>query len=149
MSDRFSLAARAYLAYGIVYWVGGLYLLWHGVGVMGSSGGRGGSSLVFWAMVGLIPLLVIPYLLHAPRAWFERWVLCRRDFARVVALFLAFRAYKVGQVAAAPHGASVPAPWGGSLSFQIGAAIFLLVTLGALIFVGRAAWTPERAFPDA
>ena len=148
MSDRaerrFALAARAYLVYGIVYWLGGLYLLWHGVGVMGSAGGRGGGSLVFWALVGLAPLLVIPYLLHARRRPFERWILSRRDFARVVALFLAFRAYKVAQVAASPHGASVPAPWGGSVSFRVGAVIFLMVTLGALVFAARAAWAAEE-----
>ena len=147
MSDRYHLAARAYLVYGIVYWIGGLYLLWHGVGVMGAASGRGSGSgsLVFWALVGLVPLLVIPYLLHAPRAWFERWIFCRRDFARVVALFLAFRAYKVGQVAASAHGASVPAPWGDTVSFQIGAVVFLVVTLGALILIARAAWGREQA----
>ena len=141
MSDRFPLAARAYLVYGIVYWIGGLYLLWHGVGVMGSASGRGSGSVVFWALLGLVPLLVIPYLLHARRPWFERWILSRRDFARVVALFLAFRAYKVAQVAASSHSASVPAPWGDGISFRIGAAVFLIVTLGALILIARAAWT--------
>lgn len=144
MSDRFQLAAGAYLVYGIVYWIGGLYLLWHGVGVMGSASDRGRTSLVFWALLGLVPLLLIPYLLHARRAWFERWILSRRDFARIVALFLVFRAYKVGQVAASPYGASVPAPWGDSVSFRIGAVVFLVVTVGALILVARAAWTGEE-----
>jgi hypothetical protein len=143
VSDRFHLAARAYLVYGIVYWIGGIYLLWHGVGVMGSTSGRGGGALVFWALLGLVPLLLIPYLLHARRAWFERWILSRRDFARIVAVFLAFRAYSVGRVAASPHGASVPAPWGDSVSFQVGAAFFLIVTIGALILVARAAWSGD------
>jgi hypothetical protein len=141
---RFRLAARAYLAYGIAYWIGGLYLLWHGVGAMGAAEGRGSGSLVFWALAGLVPLVTIPYLLHAPRAWFDRWVLSRRDFARVVAVLLAFRAYKVGQVALGDHGASVPAPWGGALSFRTGAAIFLVVTLAALAAIARAAWAGER-----
>jgi hypothetical protein len=111
---------------------------------MGSSSGRGSSALVFWALLGLVPLLLIPYLLHVRRAWFERWVLTRRDFARIVALFLAFRAYSVGRVAASSHGASVPAPWGDGISFQVGAAFFLIVTLGALILVARAAWRADE-----
>ena len=74
----------------VVYYLGGLYLLSQGVGVMGSTGGRRGSTLLFWALVGLVPLLGVPYLLRAPRRWFERWILSRRDFARVVAAFLAF-----------------------------------------------------------
>ena len=145
MTDRrFRHAALAYLAYGLVYYVGGLYLVSQGVGVMGSMDGRRGSSLAFWAAAGLVPLLVVPFLLHARRTWFERWVLSRRDFARVVALFLAFRAFKVAQVAFADHGASVTAPWGGVVSFRTGAALFLVVTLAALAAIVRAAWATER-----
>jgi hypothetical protein len=144
LQARFRLAARAYLLYGIVYWVGGLYLLWHGVGVMGGPDARRGSTLAFWAIAGLVPMLVIPYLLAARRRWFERWVLSRRDFARVVALLLAFRAWKVAGVAV-HEGAAVPAPWGGAVSFQAGAAVFLIVTVAALIAVARAAWAREPA----
>jgi hypothetical protein len=142
---RFQRAARAYLVYGIFYYVGGLYMLWHGVGVVGSMEGRRLSALAFWALAGLVPMLVIPYLIARPRAPFERWILTRRDFTRVVALFLAFRAYKVGQVITHHHGGSVPAPWGGSITFQAGAVVFTLVTLGALVFVAWAGWGPERA----
>ena len=35
MTDRFRLAAHAYRTYGVVYWIGGFYLIWHGVGVRG------------------------------------------------------------------------------------------------------------------
>jgi hypothetical protein len=146
---RFHLAARAYLLYGIVYWVGGLYLLWHGVGVMGGTEGRGGRGMAFWAIAGLVPLLVIPYLLAARRRWFERWVLSRRDFARVLAAFLAFRAYAVGRVATGHGGATIEAPWGGTVSFQAGAAVFLIVTVAALAAVARAGWARERAGSEA
>jgi len=137
---RYRTAARGYFAYGIVYYVGGLYLLWHGVGVMGAMEGRRASTLAFWALAGLVPLLGVPYLLRARRWWFERWVFTRRDFARVVAVFLAFRAWRVAQVVHHHHGASVPAPWGGTITFQVGAAIFLIITVGALATVLRAAW---------
>ena len=143
MTDvRFRAAAGAYLLYGAVYYVGGLYLVSQGVGVMGgSSGGRGG--LLFWAITGLVPFLGIPWLLHSRRPGFERWVLSRRDFARLVTVLLAFRAYKVGQVAFRPETASVAAPWGGAVTFQIGAAVFLVVTLFALLMLARAAWARE------
>ena len=46
--DPFHAAAFAYLGYGVVYWVGGLYLISQGVGVAGGqtrgATGRTGSS---------------------------------------------------------------------------------------------------------
>ena len=142
---RFRDAARAYLIYGIVYYVGGLYMLWHGVGVAGSMEGRRINALAFWAIAGLVPMLGIPYLLARPRAAFERWVLSRRDFTRIVALFLLFRSYKVGQVILDHHGGSVPAPWGGTITFQVGAVVFTLITLYALVMMIRAGWGSEPA----
>ena len=145
LDRRFRAAARGYLVYGVVYYVGGLYMLWHGVGVAGSMEGRRTSALLFWAVAGLVPMLGIPYLIVRPRALFERWILTRRDFTRIVALFLLFRAYKVGHVVLHHHGGSVPAPWGGSITFQVGAAVFTVVTLYALVMVARAAWASEPA----
>lgn len=144
--DRFRLAARAYFAYGVVYLVGGLYLVAHGVGVAGAElPGARATAVVRWTLVGLIPLVVIPFLLRRPRAWFERWVLSRRDFARLVAAFMAVRAVAVLRVALRPETASVPAPWGGDIGFRTGAAVFFVVTVAALALVVRAAW----AAPDA
>jgi hypothetical protein len=140
---RYRIAARGYFVYGLVYYVGGLYLLSQGVGVMGAMDGRRTSTLVFWALAGFVPLLGVPYLLSARRAWFERWIFSRRDFARVVAFFLTFRAWKVAQVALQHQGGSAPAPWGGTVSFQVGAAVFLIVTVAALAAVTRAAWTRD------
>jgi hypothetical protein len=139
--DRYRVAALAYLAYGAVYLVGGLYLISQGVGVAG--GRSGGASMLGWGSVGLIPLLLIPLLLWRPWSWLGGWV-SRRTFAWLVAILLAVRAIKVGQVAV-HGGASVPAPWGGVISFQVGAGVFLLVTLVALAFVVRAAWAREPA----
>jgi hypothetical protein len=138
--DPFRAAAWAYLVYGLVYWVGGLYLLSQGVGVAGGRAGGGtGASLVTWGLLGLIPLVVVPWLLSRPWSWLGGW-LSRRAFAWLVALLLALRAWKVGQVAAR-GGGSVAAPWGGEVTFQAGALVFLAATLVALAFVLRAAWT--------
>ena len=138
VDDRFRRAARAYFAYGVVYWVGGTYLVWHGVGV------RGAVGAVTWMVAGALVVVLVPFLLRRPRGWFERVILCRRDFARVLALFMAFRAFKVGQVALRGEGAAVSAPWGGVVTFQAGAVLFFLVTVTALVFVALAAWGGER-----
>ena len=142
--ERFRTAARTYFVYAVFYELGGVYLVSQGVGVPAGAGARG--RLIYtlvWAVVGLVPMLGVPYLLRRPRAWFERWVLGRRDFARVLAAFMAYRAFKVAHVAFRAQTAVVAAPWGGELTFRTGAAVFLVVTLIALVFIARAAWHAE------
>jgi hypothetical protein len=138
--DRFRDAARAYFVYGVVYWVGGVYLALNGVGVRGSMA----SSGVVWIVLGLVFVIAIPYLLRRPRAWFQRWVLGRRDFARVLTLLMAVRAWQVLRVALRPETATVAAPWGGEITFRAGAAVFFAVTVVALLFVAVAAWTADE-----
>ena len=136
--DPFHAAAFAYLGYGVVYWVGGLYLISQGVGVAGGqTRGATGASMVTWGMLGLIPLLVVPLLLGRPWSWWGGWV-SRRTFAWLVAGLLAVRAVKVGSVVVR-GGAAVAAPWGGEITFQAGAALFFVVTVAALLFIVRAA----------
>jgi hypothetical protein len=138
--DRFRDAARAYLVYGIVYWIGGVYLALHGVGVRGAMAPAG----VSWIVLGLVFVIAIPYLLRRPRAWFERWVLGRRDFARILTLLMAVRAWHVLRVVLRPETASVEAPWDGEITFRAGAAVFFVVTLVALLFVAVAAWSSDQ-----
>jgi hypothetical protein len=140
--DAFRLAARAYLVYGVVYWLGGFYLVTQGVGVRG---GRVLQAGIVWIVLGLVLVVVIPYLLAARRAWFERWILSRRDFARVLAAFMTLRAWHVAKVALRPETASVAAPWGGEVTFRVGAIVFLIVTVAALVVIARAAWAKEAA----
>jgi len=137
MADPFHLAARAYFLYGVIYLLGGIYLLANGVGVRGS---RVGATME-WALLGLIILLGIPYLLRRPRRWFERWVLSRRDFARVIAVLMLVRAWKVLMVAIRPETATIATPWGTDVTFRLGAIVFFVVTVVALFFVARAAWS--------
>jgi hypothetical protein len=140
--DPFRLAARAYLVYGVIYWLGGLYLATQGVGVRGDRMMQPG---VAWILLGLVLVGAIPYLLAQRRAWFERWILSRRDFARVLTAFMAVRAWYVLRVALRPDTGSVAAPWGGEVTFRAGAIVFLIVTVAALVLVGRAAWAREAA----
>ncbi len=142
MRNRFDVAARAYLTYGVIYWIGGVYLAAHGIGVRGERMMQPG---VVWIVLGLVFVVAIPYLLARRRAWFERWVLSRRDFARVLTLFMALRAWHVLKVVLRPETATVSAPWGGEVTFRAGALVFLLVTVMALLLIGRAAWAEETA----
>ena len=41
--------------------------------------------------------------------------------------------------------AAVSAPWGGEITLRAGAIVFLLVTVIALLLIGRAAWAEEAA----
>jgi hypothetical protein len=141
--DPSRAAALAYLVYGVFYWVGGLYLLSQGVGVAGGrTAGATGASMLTWGALGLVPLVVIPLLLWRPWSWLGG-VVSRRSFAWLVAIFLALRAFKVGEVAVR-GGGEVGAPWGGTVTFQAGATVFLAVTLVALAFMVRAGWSGRR-----
>lgn len=143
-ADHFHAAAIGYFVYGVVYWVGGMYLLSQGVGVAGGrTGGGTGASMLTWGLVGLAPLVGIPLLLWRAWSWLGGWV-SRRSFAWLLALLLALRAWKVGQVAVR-GGATVSAPWGDEISFRLGAAVFFVVTALALVLVARAAWPPRPA----
>jgi hypothetical protein len=136
--DPYRAAALAYMIYGLVYLLGGLYLISQGIGVMGgATGGATTRTMLRWGLIGLIPLIVIPRLLSRPWSMLGGLV-SRRMFAWLVAGLLALRAFKVGEVGWR-GGAAVPAPWGGEITFQAGAIVFLVVTLIALAFVVRAA----------
>ena len=65
--NSFRLAARAYLLYGVIYWLGGVYLATQGVGVRGERMMQAG---VAWVVLGLVFVVAIPYLLAGRRAWF-------------------------------------------------------------------------------
>jgi hypothetical protein len=97
-----------------------------------------------WIILGLIFVAGIPYVLWRRRRWFERWILGRRDFARVLTVLMVVRAWHVLRVVLRPETASVAAPWDGEITFRAGAAVFFLVTIVALLFVAVAAWGSDQ-----
>ena len=133
---RFCLAARAYRVYGIVYWLGGLALAAGGRGPRGLE--RGG---VAWFVVGALFIVVVPWLLTRERRWFARWLLARRDFARVLTVLVAWRAWEVGRLAQA-GGGDVPV-LGVPVPFALGAWAFCALTVVTAVLLARAAWAPE------
>jgi hypothetical protein len=136
IDGRFRVAARAYFVYGVVYWLGGFWLWLHDVG-------RGFAGSVVFILGGAALVVLIPFLLRRPRRWFERWILSRRDFARIVVLLMALRVVAVARVVIRSEAASVVAPWGGQISYRLGGVVFLIVTVVALALVARAAWSEE------
>lgn len=135
--EKFRQAAWTYVGYGVVYWLGGLALATAGLGPRGME--RGGTA---WFVVGALFVIVIPWILVRERAWFARWVLSRRDFARVLTLLVVFRAVEVGRIAWR-SGAGTVAVLGVEVPMRVGAGIFCLLTVVTALMLGRAAWNRE------
>lgn len=127
--EKFKQAAWAYLAYGVVYWVGGLYLATRGLGI-----GRG----IIWFVLGAIFVVLFPWLIaRGYRGKGYLW------FSRILTLLVAFRAFGVGQVMLNPTIPTVSLPGGGEIPMSLGAAIFFLITLATAAMLARAAWAPR------
>jgi hypothetical protein len=134
---RYRQAAWTYVAYGVVYWLGGLALAQSGLGPRGME--RGGSP---WFVVGALFVVVFPWSLMRARPWFERWILSRRDFARVLALVVGFRALEVARIGLAPRAETVSV-LGLDLSMRGGAWAFCALAVVTAAMLARAAWSRE------
>jgi len=136
--EKFRQAAWTYVAYGVIYWLGGLVLAASGLGPRGME--RGGLA---WFLVGALFVAVFPWLLIRERPRFDRWVLSRRDFARVLTVLVAIRAFEVARIARAPKTDAVPV-LGVTVPMQAGAWAFFLLTVVTAVMLARAAWSRER-----
>ncbi len=131
---KFKQAAWAYLIYGLIYWFGGLYLHLQGLGP--------GRYVWVWFVVGAVIVLLFPYLLSREIPWFDRWVLSRRDFARLLTALVLLRALAVGRIALRGEVASaMPMVGGGIFPTTVGAWAFFLITLATAAMLARAAWS--------
>jgi len=129
---RFKQAAFAYLVYGVIYWAGGLYLQMQGLGP--------NRYVAVWFTIGGAIVLLFPYLLSRNVVWFDRWVLSRRDFARILTALVLFRAIEVGRIALKGGPARMPALGGGVFPTEAGAWTFFIITLATAAILARAAW---------
>src|SRR5574342_398278 len=132
--ERYRQAAWTYVAYGVVYWLGGLALAQSGLGPRGME--RGGTA---WFVVGALFVVVFPWLLARERGWFDRWILSRRDFARVLTVLVALRAIEVARIARMPRVAIVSV-LGFAVPTALGAWVFCLLTVLTAVMLARAAW---------
>jgi hypothetical protein len=132
---RYRQAAWTYLAYGVVYWLGGLALAQSGLGPRGME--RGGAA---WFVVGALFVVVFPWLLVRERGWFDRWILSRRDFTRILTLLVALRAIEVARIAWMPRTETVPV-LGVAVPTALGASMFCTLTVVTALMLARAAWS--------
>ena len=135
--DRFRQAAWTYGGYGVAYWLGGLVLLQAGLGPRGMT--RGGAA---WFIVGALFVVVFPWLLARDHAWFDRWVLSRRDFARFLAILIAVRAVELARIASTSRDAVVPL-LGAGVPMRLGAWASFALTVVTALMLARAAWSRE------
>jgi len=130
---KFRQAAFAYLAYGVVYWVTALYLQLTVLPVRG--------PLLVWFGAGALIAIGCPWVLAAPRAWFERWVLSRRDFARILAVLVALRAVLVARIALmGAEAMRMPSFGGGVPASGAGAWLMAAIAAATAVMLARAAW---------
>ena len=132
---RYRQAAWTYVVYGVVYWLGGLALAQSGLGPRGME--RGGAA---WFVVGALFVIVFPWLLVRERGWFNRWILSRRDFTRILALLVTLRAIEVARIAWTPRTETVPV-LGVAVPMALGAWVFCALTVATAAMLARAAWS--------
>jgi hypothetical protein len=136
--SRFRAAAWTYFVYGVIYWVVALYLQLTVLSVR--------QGLLVWFAVGALIAIGVPWLLVRRRPGFERWVLSRRDFARIITVLVAVRAVTIAWLAwQGPEALRMPRFGGGIPSSQMGAWLMALVAAATAVVVGRAAWASERS----
>lgn len=135
---RFRQAAWAYLAYGIVYWLTALYLQLHVFTIRG--------PLLIWFVIGALIAVGVPWLLLRPRPGFERWLLCRRDVARILAVLVAIRALYVAWLALrSAEAMRMPRFGGGIPAGATGAWLMALVAAVTAVMLVRAGWSGEQS----
>jgi hypothetical protein len=140
--EKFGLVAWGYVVYGIIYWVGGLVLALAGLGPRPAGNPAGVGLLVTLFVIGGALVVVIPWLLVRERSWFERWVLSRRDFARILTVFVAYRAIEVGRLAWRPP-MELISVGGFAIPMRLGAVAFVVVTVAMVVLLARAAWSRD------
>ena len=133
---RFRHAAWTYLVYGAIYWVTALYLQLHVFTVRG--------PLLVWFGIGALIALGVPWLLIRRRRWFERWILSRRDFARILTTLVAVRAVAVAWLAlTGPGGMRMPSLGGGVPTDAAGAWAMAIVAAVTAVMLAKAGWQCE------
>jgi hypothetical protein len=135
---KYRQAAWVYFGYGAVYWLTALYLQLLVFEVR--AGSRG------WFALGALITVGVPWLLVRRRPWFERWVLSRRDFARLLALLVLVRAAVVARLAlTGAESTRMPRLGGGVPTSSAGAWAMALIALVTGAMLARAAWSSEAS----
>jgi hypothetical protein len=135
---KFRQAAWTYFGYGAVYWLTAMYLQLRVFEVR--AGARG------WFALGALIAIGVPWLLARRRPWFERWVLSRRDFARVLTLLVLVRAAAVARLAlTGAEPTRMPRLGGGVPTSSAGAWAMALIALATGAMLARAGWAAQAS----
>src|SRR5262249_14667158 len=97
--------------------------------------------LLFAVSAALIVL--IPWLLVRERAWFDRWILSRRDFVRILALWVGFRAVEVARIARHPREELVSIA-GFAIPMPVRAWLLVRMTVAVVLVRARAGGSRDR-----
>ena len=130
-------AAWTYFGYGLVYLAVAVYLQLEVFAVRGPA--------LLWFGVGAVLTVGIPWVLFRPRSWFERWVLSRRDFARIIAALVFVRTLALVRIALeGPHPGRMPSFGSGAPTSRAGAWAMAVVALVTAVMLARAAWSRDQ-----
>lgn len=119
---KYHQAAITYLVYGLIYWLGGLYLI--EIGVSRQDG-------MLWLIIGAAFVLVFPPLIWKGYKW----------FTRVLAILVGVRIIGLARVIAGDEGQTVTLPWNATVPQVVGAYIFLVIAAVACFMLARAGWS--------
>lgn len=122
---KYRQAAIGYLAYGVIYLSGAVYL---------GRIGKGPDGSVWWYLIGAAMAFGFPYLIWKRFTW----------VTRILAVLLLMRVVGLARIAARADVDPVPLPWGGEIAMQQGAVVFMLIAVLTCILLVRAGWHHHR-----
>ena len=128
--NSYQHAALVYLAYGLIYLAGAVYLASIGRAMRGSP--------LFWFAIGSLFVILFPALIWRGYKW----------VTRVLSIFLGIRVLGLLKVLATSSPVSVPLPGGLYIPQRAGVFLFLLVALAACIATARAGWGRPTVSPS-
>jgi hypothetical protein len=122
-------AALTYLAYGVIYLGGAIYLGTVGLGPP--------AAAWYWYVAGGALVVFLPVLI-----WKEfKWV------TRILAVLVFVRVLGLTRIIIRDEGVMVPMPWGVELSQVYGAVAFLVVAAVTCLMLVRAGWSSRFVRP--
>ena len=118
---KYNQAALGYLAYGVIYLAGAIYLGWIG---------KGPDATLWWYLIGAAMAFGFPWLI-----WKQfKWV------TRILAVLVIVRVIGLVRIALRAGTEPVPLPWGGEIATSHGAIVFMLIAVTTCILLARAGW---------
>jgi hypothetical protein len=123
---KYNQAAIGYLAYGVIYLAGAIYL---------GRIGRGPDGTVWWYLLGAAMAFGFPYLIWKRFTW----------VTRILALLVLVRVVGLVRIAVRAGTEPVPVPWGGEIATSHGAIVFMVIAVTTCVLLARAGWQRSPA----